>query len=416
METRIKLDRTLVTVNVGTTVHLLLELLAPPATPVRRPPLDVVAVLDRSGSMSGEPLHAVREAACNLLRLLGPADRMGVVAFDDQVNVVLPLAANTYDGGAAALRAITCGGSTNLSGGWLKAFEMLGAGRPDALRRVILLTDGCANVGITDPAQLRSIVGGARAQGVTTSTIGFGAHYDEVFLAAVADAGGGNSTWCAGADQATAVFSAEFDGLASVVAQNISVELRTAPGVAARVLNEYPLTPVPGGLQAALGDAYGGERRRFVARFDLPAYASTTGVDLGTLVVRWAGTVGDVALHETTIPLRVDVTASGDLPAPDPEVTEHVNVLGAAAARKEAHERLRAGDAPAARQAMRVALDRLVAAAAPVAAIDEARADIDRLDADAWTAADSKRLYADARGAGTGRRARYDGSTDDDAT
>ena len=188
------------------------------------------------------------------------------------------------------------------------------------------------------------------------------------------------------------------------------------PGVAARVLNEYPLTTVAGGVQAALGDAYGGERRRFVAAFDLPAYASATPVDVGTLVVRWAGTVGDVTLHETTIPLRVDVTARVDVPAPDGEVTEHVNVLGAAAARKEAHERIRSGDAPAAKRAMHVALDRLVAAAAPAAAIAEARADIDRLDADAWTASDSKRLYADARTAGTGRRARYDGSTDDDAS
>ena len=100
-------------------------------------------------------------------------------------------------------------------------------------------------MGITDADALSQLAASANAQHVTTSMIGFADGYDEQLLAALADAGGGNDYWCAGPDQATKVFADEFAGLASVVAQNISVEIRPTDAVAeCLVLNEYPLTVV----------------------------------------------------------------------------------------------------------------------------------------------------------------------------
>ena len=120
MKPTIKFDRTLVAVLVDEVVHVMLELAAPPAASVKRAPLDVAVVLDRSGSMIGEPLEAVTSATAQLLRLAGPDDRIAVVSFDDNVQLVLPLAHHEPDGAGAAVRAIRSGGSTNLSGGWLK--------------------------------------------------------------------------------------------------------------------------------------------------------------------------------------------------------------------------------------------------------------------------------------------------------
>ena len=214
MQPNLKLDHTFVAVNVDGVVHVLLELAAPEAIVTERAPIDVVVVLDRSGSMSGAPLHAVREATCNLLRLLGPTDRLGVVAFDDEVELVLRLTTHDADLAANRVRQIDSRGSTNLSGGWLKAFEMLSAdGRADALRRIIVLTDGHANAGITDRDELCGIAAAAKKQGVTTTTVGFDDGYDELLLAAIADAGAGNDYWCAGPDQAPQVFAAEFEEL-----------------------------------------------------------------------------------------------------------------------------------------------------------------------------------------------------------
>ena len=97
MQPTVKFDRTLVTVLVDEVVHVLLELAAPPAAPVERAPLDVVMVLDRSGSMSGAPLASVTAATAQLLRLAGSDDRIGVVAFDDDVQLALPLATHDAD-------------------------------------------------------------------------------------------------------------------------------------------------------------------------------------------------------------------------------------------------------------------------------------------------------------------------------
>ena len=185
MKPTVKFDRTLVTVLVDEVVHVMLELAAPPAATMNRAPLDVVVVLDRSGSMSGAPLESVTAATAQLLRLAGSDDRVGVVAFDDEVQLVLPLAHHDPDIASRAVRAIQEGGSTNLSGGWLKGLELLTtAPRAESLRRIIVLTDGHANAGITGADQLVQLIKGGYGQGVTTSCIGFDAGYDEQLLAA----------------------------------------------------------------------------------------------------------------------------------------------------------------------------------------------------------------------------------------
>ena len=411
MQPTVALDRTLVAVNVDGIVHLMLELTAPPAASTERSPIDAVVVLDRSGSMDGAPIHAVREATCNLLRLLGPDDRLGVVVFDNEAQMVLPLETHEPDAACLRVRAIETGGMTNLSGGWLKALEMLTSRvRPQALRRIIVLTDGHANVGVTDSPALCGLMAAARNQGVTTSTIGFDDSYDEVLLAALADAGAGNDYWCAGPDQAPQVFAAEFEGLASVVAQNISVEIRPSVAAEVAVLNEYPIVPVEGGLQVSLGDAYGGERRRVVAMFRLHAPATIGEVYLGELVIRWASMTGDVALHTTTVPITVHATddpAAPDLAA-SPVVTEQVNVLKAARSRKAAHESLMRGDVDAARTALRDAVDTLSLIDGEDVQLAQARFDLAELDHGQWSAASTKRLFSTQRTTQKGRRSRFD--------
>ena len=415
MQSNVFLDRTLVAVNVDGIVHLMLELEAPAAVASKRAPIDAVVVLDRSGSMNGAPLHSVREATCNLLRLLGPDDRLGVVVFDDEATMVLPLVTHDLDDASARVRAVTSGGSTNLSGGWLKGLEMLLSDvRPNALRRIIVLTDGHANIGIVDSDELCGLLGSARDQGVTTSAIGFDDGYDEVLLAALADAGAGNDYWCAGPDQAPQVFAAEFDGLASVVAQNISVEFRPTDAAEIAVLNEYPMIEVAGGVQVSLGDAYGGERRRVVAMYRLAAPDATGEIDLGELVIRWVSMVGDVALRTTRI--RVTVNATDDPSAPDeaasPRVTEQVNVLKAARSRKEAHESMQRGDSAAARVALACAVDTLRLIGGEDAQLAQAQADLDQLDRGGWNAASSKRLFSASRSGQRGRKSQYDDPTE----
>lgn len=410
MKPTLKFDRTLVTVLVDEVVHVMLELAAPPAKPLQRPPLDVVVVLDRSGSMSGAPLASVTTATAQLLHLAGPDDRIGVVAFDDQVQLVLPLTQHNPDTATGAVLGIEAGGSTNLSGGWLKALEMLVAKqRPDALRRIILLTDGHANVGITDPAELVPFVKSGYARGVTTSCVGFDAGYDEHLLAALADAGMGNDYWCDGPDHTTKVFADEFGGLASVVAQNVSVEIVPSSRVAATaVLNEFPITEMPRGLQVALGDAYGGERRRLVAKFHLRPAQAAGPIEVAELVIRWAAVSGDVALHTVRVPVVVTAgdTDSADGGA-DHEVTEEVVRLEVARTRKRANEAADRGDFTGAAEMLRQGSSVVFAmdSAAPLA--DELARDARLMEEQTWSAVDAKRAFSRSRSAGRGRKADY---------
>src|SRR5437763_4953911 len=272
VEAQLRLEHAVVAVETEHRVHVMVELKAPAAPATERGPLDVALVVDRSGSMHGPKLESVKACGAYLAERMGAGDRLAVVAYDDEVDLVAPLAPVALDRVLPAIGSIHSGGMTNLSGGWLKGLEQLRGDGREAVRRVLLLTDGLANVGITDPGPLVGMVEQARPAGIGTTTIGVGDDFDEALLTAMADAGGGTGHFASTPDAAPGIFAAEFDGLASVVAQNVSVEIRPWPDVTVLgVLNDYPATPVPGGVQLALGDAYCDEVRRVVFQLHLPS-------------------------------------------------------------------------------------------------------------------------------------------------
>ena len=161
-------------------------------TPPSRAPINVMLVLDRSGSMGGAPLAAAIEAAQRFAGFLGANDRLGVVAFDDEVRVIASPSAGGDPSVRNAIGQIRAGGSTNLSGGWLKAFELARLGIVDGVNRIVLLTDGQANAGLTDSGALAAMVRSGAESGVSTTCIGFGAGFNEDLLQALGREGRGN--------------------------------------------------------------------------------------------------------------------------------------------------------------------------------------------------------------------------------
>jgi Ca-activated chloride channel homolog len=360
-------------------VNCMFELAVPAVeAAVDRPPLHIALVMDRSGSMAGEKLEHACRCAGWLGGRLRPADELALVTFDDQVRLVLPRTLVDATRLAAALASVRPGGTTNLSGGWLKGLEQLRSSPAEATRRILLLTDGMANVGITDGGRLARLPRRAQDEGVGTTTIGFGADFDEDLLTAMADSGGGNAHWAETPDMAPEIFAREFDGLTRLCAQNVSVEIRPSRDVEVlAILNEYPQVAVPGGVQVELGDAYGGETRNVVFRLHIPFLAELGAVQVARLVLRYV-TVGDeVASHEVAVPLVVNAVSASDAAAAaaDAEVRRQVLVLGAARARDEAVRLTDAGDARAAHRTLRLAAETLrhAAAADPAAAPSASR-------------------------------------------
>lgn len=160
------------------TVDLLITLRPePPAEPrAPRRPFNLSLVIDRSGSMAGRSLQQALQAAEAVVEQLGPDDVLSVVVYDNTVDTLLP-PGNVTDKQAIreTLHRVRTGGTTNLSGGWLKGCEHVLARRgADMIHRVLLLTDGQANVGVTNPDILIATARQKADEGVVTTTLGFG--------------------------------------------------------------------------------------------------------------------------------------------------------------------------------------------------------------------------------------------------
>ncbi len=347
----LRLDHQLLAVESEHEVHCMLELVAPPVPGMARPPLSLALVIDRSGSMAGPKLETAKACASFLARRLSPTDRLSVITFDDEVRLEFPLqeVGNAQLALEQAIGGIWPGGSTNLSGGWLKGVEQLSGADPSGgPRRVLLLSDGEANVGVVDAGALAQMARAAGDEsGVSTTTIGFGDGFDEELLTAMADAGVGRAYFAPTPDHAPAIFAEEFEGLVSLAAQNVSVEIRPGPSVEMLgVLNDFPFVQVAGGAQVQLGDAYSEETRRVVFKLRVPRLASLGAAVVAEVVLRYVSVGATVAAHEVTIPLTVNLVSADEAAAAalDAEVTEEVVVLKAARAQEEARRRAETGD------------------------------------------------------------------------
>ncbi|MBY0488827.1 MAG: VWA domain-containing protein [Gemmatimonadaceae bacterium] len=383
MQTTMSIDHQAHTGEDGTVVRVLLTLTGEVPANAARPPIGLSLVLDRSGSMGGLPLHCVREAAARAVERLHPQDVVGAVAFDSEVEEVGPMApVQEQRGLPALLRALETRGSTNLSGGWLRGRQQMADAAalltgPGSSRRVVLLTDGHANEGITDPDLLIGLARTARAQGITTSTVGVGDGYDDTLLRAMADAGGGNAWYIERPDQSQDVFAEELGNLLSVSAQGVTATLTLEPSVQMLLVHsDWPVTPTANVFRFDLGDLYASEPKPLLFELFVPRGATADRapdalVTLATLVVRadvitGDGTAAGVEHRELTLPIAA-TAAMQNLVVP--EVEAAVLLARTARHREAAATAQRRGDSHGARDTMREA--RRVLEASPLLAEPE---------------------------------------------
>ncbi len=360
-----QLDLDVIAAQAHEQLSLLVELTAPAAAPsgarVEAGPRTVVVVLDRSGSMAGSRLDGARRALVDLVDRLDPADNFGVVAFDNHVQVVVPAGPLT-DKPAVKQRidAIQPGGSTDLSSGYLRGVQEAtrALGTSDAHGHgatILLISDGHANAGITDPGTLRSVAATASGNRVTTTTVGFGLGYDEVLMGAIAAGGNGNELFAETADDAVAAIAGELDGLLSQTAQAASLLIRMTPVCRkAMVVNELPATGTADGILVELGGFFAGEVRRLVLTFDIPGIQALGLAEVATLDFTWVELPGLIQ-QTVSVPVVVNV-APADVAAgrvPDPVVRSEVDFLRSQQEKREATTRMTHGDVAGARDSLR---------------------------------------------------------------
>lgn len=204
--------------------------------------LNIALVIDRSGSMGGAPIREARDAATFVVDHLEPRDRCAIVVYDDTADLLVP-AQHVTDKGHfhAAIRTIETRGSTDLHQGWLVGAETLAPfTAKGAISRVILLSDGNANVGVTNPATIAAQVERLAAAGVTTSTLGLGRNFNEALMTGIARAGRGRAYYGETAEDLMGPFREEFALLNAIAGSKVSCLLKPIPGIGMEVLNPYP--------------------------------------------------------------------------------------------------------------------------------------------------------------------------------
>ncbi|MCB1942831.1 MAG: VWA domain-containing protein [Candidatus Accumulibacter sp.] len=263
---------------------VLLRVQAPDPIPTEekgRKPCHLALVIDRSGSMAGPPLAEALRCAKHIADQLQATDSALLVIFDDRVQTLVP-ARPVGDRKALhlALSQVHSGGSTNLIGGWQAgADRLLPEAGQAALARLILLSDGHANVGeLTDTAAIAARCAQAAERGVTTSSYGLGRHFNEELLVEMAKRGGGNHYYGDTAADLFEPFAEEFDFISALCARRVRLSLAAAPGVTIRLLNDYPVDGDAGMPVIRLPDIAFGAEAWALVELQVPAGLAIDGV------------------------------------------------------------------------------------------------------------------------------------------
>lgn len=191
-------------------------------------PLNISLVIDRSGSMAGEKIRNAKKAAKYLVDQMSGDDYVSVVIYDGTVDI-LQEAVHPYNKQMIKnkIDGITDRGGTNLMGGAMKGYSLVKRNYAEGyINRVLLLSDGLANEGITDPKQIERIVRKYNNEdGITISTFGVGSDYNEDLMTAMAETGMGNYYFINHSEEIASIFKKELNGLMEVVAQNAELKI-----------------------------------------------------------------------------------------------------------------------------------------------------------------------------------------------
>ena len=271
---RIELDRGILPAGSSQTaiMKITLDAMAVPQTD-ERPPVNLAIVLDRSGSMSGQKIEKAKEAAITALRRLSAKDYFSLVIYDDQVETIIPAqsAANT-EWIEARIRKITSRGNTALFAGVCQgAAEIRKNLQSGYVSRIILLSDGVANVGPSTPSDLARLGTSLLKEDISVTTIGVGNNYNEDLMTQLAQNSDGNTYFVESSRDLPRIFAAELGDVLSVVAKKVILDIHCIDGVRPIRIIGRDGRVRRDGVEVHLNQLYGGQEKYVLIEVEVPS-------------------------------------------------------------------------------------------------------------------------------------------------
>ena len=347
------------------TVNLLVRLRGTAAAMTQRAPLDLALVIDRSGSMSGDKIRAVKTAALEFVNGLQPEDTVTLISYSNTVQQHTTRLPADEEGKAAlrnALLGLRAGGMTALGPAMMRALGATEAGKRDDLRlaHVMLLSDGLANVGEKNPQVLGRRAAAAFAAGISVSTLGVGLDYNEDLMTRLADQGGGRYHFIKDGEAIAGVLDDEMKGLVATVARGIEITFHLADGTKVSKVFGYATGMNDGVVTSRVGALAAQQTREVVVRLDLPTMKAGD-IDLGSLSVAFKDVVADGVARRVDVPVKLTVTddEGASRKSERTEVTVRVAELEAADTLEVAARAADRGDFASAGNSLQLAIDKL---------------------------------------------------------
>ena len=277
----------------------------------KRPPINVVLVVDSSGSMEGKAIEDARAAALALVDGLAEGDHFAVVTFDSLTRVLVP--STTIDAASQGsirehIGKMAARGTTDLAGGLTAGLAEVQRGYlNNGVNRLVLLSDGVPN----DESAMASLGQTAASMQVAITALGLGLEYNETLLASLARQTGGKFHFIEDSAKVAAVLGEEVLRLERIVAQNLTLSLLPGPGVSiAGVLGHNGQPLANRGLQLGLGDLGEGSHRELIVRLRVGPHRDGASLELMDAVLGFQDAVVGAGLLERRV--FVAARASGD--------------------------------------------------------------------------------------------------------
>jgi Ca-activated chloride channel family protein len=289
--------------------HVAVSIQMPQVGATTRPPLSLAIVIDRSGSMEGEPLSNAKAAAARLVDQLGDSDAFTVVTYSSSDEIVMPMVRASQSNKAAArekIMQIWDDGNTCISCGLERgAAQLMETPVRGGVRRMVLISDGQANTGLYDRGELAQLATETAARGMSISTVGVGLDFDEVTMMNLADVGHGNYYFVEDTAKLGDMFARELSGLGTTVAADARLVIDPAPGVFVEEAYGYQMLRQGNRVVVSLPDLRADKPLKVVFRTTIAAQLGAR--DVASFELHWRR-VSDGGADAATTTLKTIVT------------------------------------------------------------------------------------------------------------